>query len=164
MKKALVAVSLIAASSTASAAWKVEKGQKAFSTFPPVVSTIATVPAKAPFQGVTARLQVECFTHPQLSGLSFGVVLSKGTVPGALGWRYQYDDSPPVQRGPFSRTSLTSISLGDAASAELKGLPAARRLRLTLLPAGGGELPYDFDVTGAAQAIKSVPCKEYKAP
>jgi hypothetical protein len=51
--------------------------------------------------------------------------------------------------------------LGDASSAELKGLPSAKRLRLTLLPAQGGELSYDFDVTGAKDAIKSIPCKEF---
>jgi hypothetical protein len=49
----------------------------------------------------------------------------------------------------------------DALPAQLlKNLPGAKRLRLTLLPAQGSELSYDFDVAGAAEAIKSIPCKE----
>lgn len=160
MLKMLIAAMLIALPSSVSASWKMQTGHKAFSSFAPVISTIATVDAKAAASGITARLQIECFTHPQLSGLSFGVVLSKGTAPGPIGWRYQYDDATAVKRGPFSRISLTSISLGDASSAELKNLPGAKRLRLTLLPAQGSELSYDFDVAGAAEAIKSIPCKE----
>src|SRR4051794_27954891 len=72
--------------------WKVATGKKVFSSFPPIVTPIATVPAKAPFRGVTARLQLECFTHPQLSGLMFGIVLSKEPANGYISWRYQYDD------------------------------------------------------------------------
>jgi hypothetical protein len=52
------------------------------------------------------------------------------------------------------------ITLGDARSAETKGLVGAKVLKLTLLPADGTQLPYEFDVAGAADAIKSVGCKE----
>lgn len=164
ISKMILLIPFLAVSGPAFAEWKIETGKKAFSSFAPNVSTIATLPAKAPFHGVSARLQIECFTHPQLTGLSFGIVLSKAPPNGFMAWRYQYDDAPPLKRGPYSRTlPATSISLGDASSGELKGLRNAKRLRLTLLPADGSELPYDFDVTGAENAIKSIPCEERKS-
>jgi hypothetical protein len=124
------------------------------------VFTIAKLTAKAPSRGVTAYLQVECFEHPELTGRTFGIVLSKGTTPGPIAYRYKFDDDAPVQRGPYSRTSLTVVTLGDAASEELKGLSKASRLQLTLLPAQSPELTFDFDVSGAASAINAIPCKE----
>jgi hypothetical protein len=161
MFRTLLAACLVALSSNAFATWKVETGKKALSSFPPLVGTLATVPAKAPFKGMTARLQLECFTHPELSGLQFGIILSKAPPNGLMAWRYQYDDSARVETKPYSRTlPPQSITVGDASSPEVKGLTGAKRLRLTLLPADGSELPYEFDVTGAADAIKAVGCKE----
>jgi hypothetical protein len=161
MIRLLLAICLIASPSIASAAWKVETGKKAMTTFPPLVGKIATVPAKAPYKDTTARLQLECFISPQLTGLQFGIVLSKRPPNGFMAWRYQYDGAPAVKKGPYSRAlPPESISLGDAKSAEVKGLIGAKRLRLTLLPADGSELSYEFDVTGAADAIKAVRCKE----
>jgi hypothetical protein len=43
--------------------------------------------------------------------------------------------------------------------AEIKGLVGAKVLKLTLLPADGTQLPYEFDVAGAPDAIKGVGCK-----
>jgi hypothetical protein len=161
MLKVILSVYLLVASSSAFAAWKVETGKKALSSFPPLVSTLATVPAKAPYKGVTARLQLECFTHPELSGIQFGIILSKAPPNGFMARRYQYDDNPPVMTRPYSRSlPPESITLGDASSTEVTGLKTANRLRLTLLPADGSELPYEFDVTGALDAIKAVGCKE----
>jgi hypothetical protein len=78
-----------------------------------------------------------------------------------MAWRCQYDDRSPVKTKPYSRSlPPESITLGDASSPEVAGLRTAKRLRLTLLPADVSELPYEFDVTGAADAIKAVGCKE----
>lgn len=149
----------------ADAAWKINQGTKAFSKFPPVQAIIATVPAKSRPGGISARLQIECFTHPQLQGLNFGVVLSKQPANGFIAWRYQYDDRPIISRGPYSRAAPNpnSISLGDSKSDELKGLPDAHRLRLTLLPADGSTLSFEFDVTGAREAIAAIPCVERRS-
>jgi hypothetical protein len=157
----LTAYVTTAVSTTAFAAWTVENGKKAMTTFPPLTGTIATIPAKAPYKGVSARLQLECFTSAQLSGLQFGIVLSKKPPNGFMAWRYQFDDKPAITTKPYSRAlPPESITLDDASSDEVKGLSTARRFRLTLLPADGSELPYEFDVSGAAEAIKSVGCKE----
>jgi hypothetical protein len=148
--------------SIAQAAWTVREGKK-ISPFPPLTGQIATLPAKAPFNGMTAKLHVECFTHPELTGLSFGILLSKNPPNGFMGWTYQYDDAPPVKQGPFSRALPPNyISLGDATSGELKGLRTAKRLHLVLQPANGGALPFDFDVTGADVAFAKIPCKEFR--
>src|ERR1700737_506892 len=161
MYRAFLAACLVAISSSAFAAWKVETGKKAMTTFPPLTGKIGTVPAKAPYKEVTARLQLECFISPELSGLQFGIVLSKAPPNGFMAWRYQYDDSPPIKTKPYSRSlPPESITLGDASSPVVKGLTGAKRLRLTLLPADGSELPYEFDVTGAPEAVKAVGCKE----
>jgi hypothetical protein len=163
MNKVLVSACLLVISSSAFAAWKVETGKKAMTTFPPLTGKIATLSAIAPYKNVSARLQIECFISPELSGLQFGIILSTRPPNGFMAWRYQYDDAAPVKTRPYSRAlPPESISLGDASSAELKGLTGAKRLRLTLLPADGSELPYEFDVTGALEAIKAVGCKEYK--
>lgn len=163
MRRTILSVFFLAISTSAFAAWKVETGKKVMSTFSPLVGTLASVQARAPLNGVTARLQIECFTHPDLTGIQFGIILSKKPANGFIAWRYQYDDAAPVQTKPYSRSlPPEAISLGDASSAEVKGLANAKRLKLTLLPADNSELPYEFDVTGAAAAIKAVHCKEYK--
>jgi hypothetical protein len=163
MQRAILAACLILAASDASAAWKTEQGRKIMSTFPPPVGMIATLPAKAPHNGVTAQLRLECFTHPELTGIQFGIVLSKKPPNGFMAWKYQYDDKPAVQTKPYSRSLPPEvITLGDATSAEIQGLVGAKVLKLTLLPAEGTQLPYEFDVAGAADAIKTVGCKEFR--
>ena len=79
-----------------------------------------------------------------------------------MAWRYQFDDSPPIRTKAYSRSlPPESITLGDASSPAVKGLTGARRAcDSPLLPADGSELPYEFDVTGAAEAVKAVGCKE----
>lgn len=161
IRVALVAC-LIAIPTVALAAWKVERGAKLMSLPDDRVGMIAKLPAKAPYHDVRAFLQIECFVHPEVGGRTFGIVLSKPTTTGAISWRYQFDDGPVVKRGPYSRLSLTVIALGDFTQDEFKGLVHAKRLRLTLMPRQSEELPFDFDVTGAAQAINKVPCKEIK--
>jgi hypothetical protein len=163
MRKA-IAVSLMLMPAPALAEWKVEQqGTKVMSHRYDPVGTIARLPAKAPSRDVTAYLQVECFEHPPLSGKHFGVVLSKATTPGPITYRYKFDDAAPVQHGPYSRTSLAVVSLGDAASEEFKGLSKAKRLQLILFPRQGPELTFDFDLSGGASAIDAIACKE-KSP
>ena len=160
MIKALLIACLIALPTGAFAEWKVERGSKLMSLRDDPVGTIAKLPAKAPYHGVSAFLQIECFVHPEVGGRTFGIVLSKPTTTGAISWRYQFDNGPVVQRGPYTRLSLTVIGLGDFTQDEFKGLVHAKRFRLTLLPRQSEELPFDFDVTGVAEAINKVPCKE----
>jgi hypothetical protein len=161
MLAAFIAFCLTVFSLPAHAAWKIETGKKVMSSSPPLVGMLATLPAKAAFNGVTARLRLECFTHPQLTGIQFGIILSKKPPNGFMAWRYQYDEGTPVRTKPYGRTlPPEAITLGDASSAEFKSLANAKRLKLTLLPADGSELPYEFEVAGAADAIKAVGCKE----
>jgi hypothetical protein len=69
MYRLILAACLALASSNAFAAWKVETGKKALSSFPPLTGTVATAPAKSAYKSIVARLQLECFTHPQLTGI-----------------------------------------------------------------------------------------------
>ena len=160
MRRMIFATCLICAVSSAEATWKVERGKKIMSTFPPPAGTIATVPANAPNKEVTAQLRLECYTHPELTGIQFGIVLSKKPPNGFMAWKYQFDEKPAVQTKPYSRSLPPEvITLGDATSPELQGLTGAKKLKLTLLPADGSQLSYEFDITGAADAIKAVGCK-----
>jgi len=164
MMREAIAVSLILMPTPALAEWKVEQqGTKVMSHRNDPVGTIARLAAEAPSRDITAYLQVECFEHPPLSGKHFGVVLSKATTPGPIAYEYKFDDAAPVLRGPYSRTSLTVVSLGDAESKEFKGLSKAKRLQLTLLPRQGPKLTFNFDCRGGASAIDAIPCKE-KSP
>lgn len=154
-----IAVSLMLMPASALAEWKVEQhGTKVMSHRNDPVGTIATLPANAPSRDVTAYLQVECFEYSPLSGKHVGVVLSKPTTPGPITYRYRFDDAVPVQRGPYSRTSLAVVGLGDVASEEFKGLSKATRLQLTLSPRQGPELTFDFDLSGGASAVDAVTC------
>jgi hypothetical protein len=157
--KNFIPLCLLLSSSPALADWNVHQGPQVFSLSPSAIATIANVEAKGPSNGVTARLQLECFTHPELSTLSFGIIISKPTAPGALKYRIQFDDGPAIERGPYTRLKLTSDTLVDE---DKKALPTAKRLRLTLLPTKPPELTYDFNVSGAAAAIKTLNCKEFR--
>ena len=142
------------------AEWKVERGTKAGNLRDHQVGIIATLPATATFDGVSAYLQVECLEHPEVTTRIVNIVTSKDTAPGLMMWRYQFDDRPPMQRGPYSRLNLKVIGLGDSSSDEFKGLLTARRLRVTLMPARGPQWSFEFDLRGAPQAINAVPCKK----
>jgi hypothetical protein len=161
MLRLLSLILLVGVVSNAEAAWKIERTNKIMSTFPPPTGVVAMLPSKASLKGVTASLRLECFTHPKLTGIQYGVVLSKKPPNGFMAWRYQYDGKPAVQTKPYSRSLPPEvITLGDASSDEVKQLSGAKLLKLTLLPADGSQLSYEFDVTGAADAIKAVGCKE----
>ena len=159
MKKAFVAAFLLLVPCLAFAQWKVERGIKVGSLHDDQVGIIAILPAKSTFKGISAYLQVECLEHPEVTTRIVSIVTSKGTVPKLMMWSYQLDDLPPVQRGPYSRLSMTVIGLGDSSSEELKGLSTAQRLRVTLIPTKGPEWAFEFDLSGARQAINAVPCR-----
>lgn len=107
-------------------------------------------------------MQLDCYVSESIGGLGLALILSKEPPRGFMAWRYQFDDGPPVQTKPYSRSlPAENIQLGDRSSPEVKGLMNAKRLRLTLLPADGSELPFDFDVSGAAEAAQGLACKEY---
>jgi hypothetical protein len=161
MLKIILASCLILLPLNALAAWKVDKGNPVYRSFAPRGGKIATVMAKAPYKNIKARLQLECFVSPSLNGLSFFIVLSKNPPNGFMAHRYQFDDGKAVTTKPFSRTlPANAITLGDDSSDEVKGLASAKVLKLTLLPADGSELRYEFNVSGAAAAIKAIACKE----
>lgn len=160
MKKALIAAVLFLWPCLAVAGWKVERGAKGGSLRNDQVGIVATLPAEATFDGISAYLQVECLEHPGSAARIVSIVTSRGTAPGLMMWRYQLDEHPPKQRGPYSRLGLTVTGLGDASSDEFKGLSAARQLRVTLMPAKGPQWPFEFDLSGAPQAISAVPCQE----
>jgi PAS domain S-box-containing protein len=142
------------------AEWKVERGTKVGSLRNHQVGIIGTLPATATFDGVSAYLQVECLEHPEATTRIVSIVTSKDTAPGLMAWRYQLDDRPPTQRGPYSRLSLKVIGLGDSSSDEFKGLLTARRLRVTLMPTTGPQWSFEFDLSGAPHAINAVPCQK----
>ena len=124
------------------------------------MAAAAHIPAKAPYNGVTAQLRLECFKLPELTSIQFDIVLSRKPPNGFMAWKYQFDDKPAVRTKPYSRSLPPEvISLGDATSVETKGLIGAKTLKLTLLPADGSQLPYEFDISGAVEAIKAVDCK-----
>ena len=142
------------------AEWKVERGTKVGNLRNRQVGIIATLPATATFDGVSAYLQVECLEHPEVTTRIVSLVTSKDTAPGLMMWRYQLDDNPPTQHGPYSRLSLKVIGLGDSSSDEFKGLLTGRRLRVTLMPTTGPQWSFEFDLRGAPQAINAVPCQK----
>jgi hypothetical protein len=51
------------------------------------------------------------------------------------------------------------VALGDSSSEELKGLSTAYRLHVTLIPTKGPQWSFEFDLSGARQAINAVPCQ-----
>jgi hypothetical protein len=113
------------------------------------------VEAKAPAQHITAGLQIDC----SASGMSLAVDLDL-PVPktGAVGWSIQID-GVEMWHDPARRYLYTThIQLMELHSDTLKVLQTAKRLRLTLQPTVGDELPYDFDVSGGAVALEKMDC------
>jgi hypothetical protein len=161
MKRISVLTSVIFFSSTAFAEWHVRQGPQVFAFDPRGIGVVATVSAKSPSNGIGAHLQLECFVHPELMSLYGGIVLSRSTPTGPMSYRIQFDDAPSMTQGPFSRVNLTSQSFSDE---ERKALLTARQLRITLIPTKPPELSYEFDVSGAATAAKTLACKEYRRP
>ncbi len=92
-------------------------------------------------------------------GLIDGCSLSEN-VPkvGSVGWSIQFDGGKTAHYPTRRFLETTHITLGGPMSYELKEVQTAERLRLTLRPAGGDELAYDFDVSGGADAIKKLNC------
>jgi hypothetical protein len=160
MKKAFVAAFLVLSPGVAVAEWKVEHGAKLSGLRGDRTGIVATLPATAAVDdGVTAHLQIECLEHPKLTARILNIVTSKDAAPGLMMWSYQFDDGPTKRRGPYSRLNPTVTGLGDSSSDEFKGLLAARRLRVTLMPSKGPQWSFEFDLSGAAEAINAVPCK-----
>ncbi len=153
-------VALACLSNAAAAGWMVKNGRKLMSMQGDPTGLIAVLPAEKTPAHITAYLQVECFRHPELSGKVIGIVTSKPSAPGFIGWKYQFDNEKAVQRGPYSRMSLTVTSLGDTSSDEYKGIMLTKNLRLTLLPVNGPPWTFEFNLTGAATAINRIPCVE----
>ena len=160
MKTAFVAGLLFLSPCLAFAEWKVESGAKVSSLRSEQVGIVATLLAKAAFKGVSAYLQVECFEHPEMTARNVSLVTSEATASGLLMLRYQLDDSPARQRGPYSRLSLKVTALGDSSSEEFKGLYTAQRFRAGLMPTKGPQWSFEFDLSVAPQAINAVPCQK----
>ena len=106
MREAIPAIAVtLLMSTSAFAQWKVQDGKK-FTPFPPGGNgKIATLPAKAPHNGVSAYLEIECFSHPQLTELSFGIVLLEGSAKWLYGPHHTVRRSaarrtPPLQPQP----------------------------------------------------------------
>ena len=161
MREAIPAIAVtLLMSTSAFAQWKVQDGKK-FTPFPPATGKIATLPAKAPHNGVSAYLEIECFSHPQLTELSFGIVLSKDPPNGFMAHTIQFDEAPPVVHRPYSRSlPANRISLTTDRGSEIEKLAKAKNLKLTLLPADGSKPSDEFDTTGAANAIQGIPCQK----
>jgi hypothetical protein len=160
MKKAFVAALVFLSPGFAAAEWKVEEGAKVSNLRNDRTGIIAILPAREAVDGVTAYLQVECFEHPKSTARILNIVTSKDAAPGLMMWSYQFDDKPPKRRGPYSRLSSTVTGLGDSSSDEFKGLSKARQLRVTLMPTQGRRWSFEFDLSGAAEAINAVPCEK----
>lgn len=148
-----LAVSSVAASH-ALADWAIWHGAEKLLQFPATTGKVARVPAEAISHGFSATLQLECFNHPELSGWTLGVILSRETRPGAMGYRYRLDNQPAVVVSPGTRTSLKSHALSPFPG----GLKSGKTFRLELTPASGPTLSFDFDVRGAGKAMDAVGC------
>jgi hypothetical protein len=74
---------------------------------------------------------------------------------GAVGWTIQIDDGETWRSQARRFLETTHIPLEEGF---IERLPTAKRFRLTLQPTVGDELAYDFDVSGAADAVKKLDC------
>ena len=113
----------------------------------------ATVVAKAPDQGIVAKLEIVCRANGQLD---HHVVLSTKISSGGIGGAYRIDEKA-TRTGSFKFYDDHTISIDEEPPLTLAG---AKRYRIQLEPRNGPVLVFDFDLTGVDKAINSLRCRK----
>lgn len=121
----------------------------------------ALTPAREPSSGVHAELQIACSEAvPKVfpASLYVAVQLTEKMPEGAtISWRI---DGQPIRYQPMPQVHSTSRSALHELAPE--ALRQAKRVRLEWVASNGTVLFYEFDVTGAGEAIAHIPCGNSK--
>jgi hypothetical protein len=151
MKLGFAVGALLVVSPPASAKWEL---QGSSSNFPSMA-----VDAKVQPKQIPARLQIECPSRSEPSGMSLAVALDYN-IPksGAVGWSIQIDGGETWRYQEHRFLHTTHIQIAGPQSKAFEALKSAKRLRLTLQPTVGEALRYDFDVSGGSVAIAKLDC------
>ena len=128
MKRVFIAAFLFLWPCIAGAEWKVERGTKVGSLRNHQVGIIATLPATATFDGVSAYLQVECLEHPEVTTRIVNIVTSKDTAP-----------RPSVPDTASARQPVTRSNVGGNPPCPVEGQGLVRLAALTDLSRGTGK-------------------------
>jgi hypothetical protein len=152
MRRIFAVAVLVVLSSPALAKWKVYGADLNYPSM--------SVDAKAPAHNINAYLRLECAPARSSSGLPLTLFLDQN-VPktGSVGWSIQIDGGETWNTPARRFLQTTRIELYELKGTSLEMLAAAKRLRLTLKPNVGGELTYDFDVSGGAAGIEKMACR-----
>jgi hypothetical protein len=142
------AACVVVAASAASGEWKVESFKDRMTD---QVTKYATLAAKAEDQGISAVLELACLPSQRLFQVKLSVPLTRGEIGANL--RVDEGAVRPIFLHVFS--DLHRISILGAPPFDLVG---HKRFRITLLPTGGPQLFYDFDLAGVDATAKTVPC------
>lgn len=140
---------LFASIAPASAEWRIE-------TYRDRVNDrdlkFATVVAKAPDQGIVAKLEIVCRANGRLD---HRVALSTKISSGEIGGAYRVDEKN-TRTGSFKFYNDNIISIEEEPPLTLAG---AKRYRIQLEPRNGPVLVFDFDLTGVDKALDSLRCR-----
>ena len=146
----LFALILFASIAPASAEWRIETYRDRLNDRD---LKFATVVAKAPDQGIVAKLEIVCRVNGQLD---HRVVLSTKISSGEIGGAYRIDEKGP--RADFFKVyDDNTISIDEQPPLTLAG---AKRYRVQLEPKNTPVLVFEFDLTGVDNAIKSLRCQK----
>lgn len=119
----------------------------------------ASVVAKSPDRGVTARLEVFCLGFKDDTSPVVSLETSAVFTPGRMGLRYRLDADEPEPR----YMPVSSSGRGMSLWAQPKTFFGKSKMRLELQPARSQTLFFEFDISGAEAAIRGLGCKKLDA-
>lgn len=142
------AMFFIITANAASAAWKIDSFKDRMSDRE---YKFATVRANEPDQGISASLQLSCMNSAPMPSL----ILDHPMTQGQIGVNWRFDNGP--QRPSFLHVFSDPNSI-PFVGVSPKIFSGRKRFRITVFPTGSRTLFWEFDVSGADPALKSVKC------
>lgn len=149
----LVVTVLVLSALPASAAWKVTSKVDRMTDR---AEKTASVAAKASDHGVSATLYIYCLGFKGDTNPIVNLQTTARFTPGRMGLRYRLDNDEAEPRFMPVDSSGRGMSLW----AEPKTFFGKKRLRVEMQPARSSSLFFEFDITGAEQAIRGLGCKK----
>jgi len=153
---AIAIATAVLAASPAIADWKIDsiKDQLTDKTHKSV-----SVTARATDKGIAARIDIFCLGIEEYTSPVVSLETTASFEPGRLRLRYRLDSDDLEPRF----VPVSSDGHGVSLWVQPKSLFGKTELHVELHPVPSPSLYFDFDLTGAEQAIRSLGCKKLDA-
>ncbi len=147
---------LLAGSGDAAAEWTIKSYTDRMSD---QTVRYAKVAAKQPSHGITASILLFCAKDRDLGGYKLQISISARIAAREVKVRYRFDSRRVRRRSLPVDRDLQTIHIVSYDANDFLRARNAKRLRLEILPIGGPELFYEFDISGMDEVLRAMPCK-----